>query len=42
MILDTIDSAAMDYEGFSGSLIADYNNCIVELQTCKMLKKRKS
>ena len=25
MILDTIDSAAMDYEGFSGSLIADYN-----------------
>lgn len=29
MILDTIDSAAMDYEGFSGSLIADYNNCIV-------------
>ena len=41
MILDTIDSAAMDYEGFSGSLIADYIIVLWELQTCKMLKKEK-
>lgn len=40
MILDTIDSAAMDYEGFSGSLIADYNNCIVGIANMQNVEKQ--
>ena len=42
MILDTIDSAAMDYEGFSGSLIADYNNCIVGIANMQNTEKGKA
>ena len=42
MILDTIDSAAMDYEGFSGSLIADYNNCIVGIANMQNVEKGKA